>query len=599
MSDPAPTPPDSPLGATPHAHSTTFRVWAPNADWVGVVGDFNGWKSTPMSGDDAGVWSVDIPGVGHGAQYKYEIRHGDQTFHRIDPRAQHVTNSVGIGLVHDHSLFDWEGDDHHLPGFQDLVIYEAHVGTFNDRPGGTPGTLLQASKKLDHVVSLGANVIQLMPVAEFAGDFSWGYNPSHIFAVESAYGGPDALKEFVKQCHRRDLSVVIDVVYNHFGPSDLDLWQFDGWSENGLGGIYFYNDERAHTPWGDTRPDYGRREVRDFILDNARMWLRDYHADGLRFDMTPFIRSVDGSGYDLPDGWSLMQEVNGALREERPNLITIAEDMHGDARITGWDSNGAGFSAQWDGRFVHPVREALTTYRDEDRSVGEVAEACSLIYDQDAFRRVIYTESHDEVANGQSRMVHEVNPHDEHGWWAQKRSTLGAALVMVSPGIPMLFQGQEFLEGGWFRDTVPLTWSQDKTFHGVVRLYRDLIQLRRDWHSTTTGLKGHGVEVFHRNEEAKILAIHRWRDHGPGDDVVAVANLSDTPQEHYRIGLPTEGLWRLRLNTDARIYSEIFGDFASFDTSATSPGQDGLPASGEIAIGPYTLLIYSQNPEPI
>ena len=126
-----------------------------------------------------------------------------------------------------------------------------------------------------------------MPVMEFAGDFSWGYNPAHIFAVESGYGGPDALKDLVKQAHRRGLALIVDVVYNHFGPSDLDLWQFDGWSENGKGGIYFYNDDRSSTPWGDTRPDYGRDEVRRFIHDNAMMWFYDFHVDGLRFDMTP------------------------------------------------------------------------------------------------------------------------------------------------------------------------------------------------------------------------------------------------------------------------------------------------------------------------
>jgi len=192
-----------------------------------------------------------------------------------------VTNSVGHGIIYDHGAFDWEGDDFHLAGHHELVIYELHIGSFYTRTDEV-GTLELAMDKFDHLVRLGVNVVQVMPIAEFAGDYSWGYNPAHIFAVESAYGGPDAFKTFVKEAHRRGLAVVLDVVYNHFGPSDLDLWQFDGWSENDKGGIYFYNDARSVTPWGDTRPDYGREEVRRFIHDNAMMWLHDYHVDGLR-----------------------------------------------------------------------------------------------------------------------------------------------------------------------------------------------------------------------------------------------------------------------------------------------------------------------------
>ncbi len=127
---------------------------------------------------------------------------------------------------------------------------------------------------------------------EFAGDRSWGYNPAHPFAIESTYGGPAGFQRFVKAAHQKGIAVLVDVVYNHFGPSDLSLWQFDGWSENGMGGIYFYQDWRANTPWGDTRPDYGRREVRQYIRDNALMWLEDYRCDGLRFDATAYIRNV-------------------------------------------------------------------------------------------------------------------------------------------------------------------------------------------------------------------------------------------------------------------------------------------------------------------
>ncbi len=156
---------------------------------------------------------------------------------------------------------------------------------------GTRARSIAPLKNFPTFEELGINAVEVMPVTEFPGDFSWGYNPAHPFAVESIYGGPDAFKRFVKAAHEHGIAVIVDVVYNHFGPSDLDLWQFDGWSENEKGGIYFYNDRRSQTPWGETRPDYGRGEVRQYLRDNALMWLEEYHADGLRWDMIPYIRT--------------------------------------------------------------------------------------------------------------------------------------------------------------------------------------------------------------------------------------------------------------------------------------------------------------------
>ncbi len=584
----------SALGATPSASGTTFRVWAPHADAVWVTGDFNDWSadSTPLAAEPEGLWAADVPSARAGHEYKFVIRNGDQTFHRIDPYAAQVTNSVGNGVVYDHGAFDWQGDDFHIRGHHELIVYELHIGSFAPRSEDEVGTLTLAIDKLDHLVNLGVNAIQIMPVAEFAGDYSWGYNPAHIFAVESGYGGPDGLKTLVREAHRKGLAVILDVVYNHFGPSDLDLWQFDGWSEHGKGGIYFYNDDRSATPWGDTRPDYGRPEVRRFIHDNASMWLRDYHLDGLRYDMTPYIRSVNASGRDLLDGWELMRDVNTALRESFPGIILIAEDMQQDPAITQPAPDGTAFHAQWDGAFVHPVREAVIADDDAWRSMASIADAVTRVYNGDGFQRVIYTESHDEVANGRARVVSEVDADDPTGWAAQKRSTVGAALVLTAPGIPMLFQGQEFLQGEWFRDDVPVDWHLSDEFHGIVRLYRDLSRLRRNWHDTTRGLSGHHVEVTHLDEDANVIAFHRWADGGPGDSVMVVVNLSRTELREHAVRMASDGEWSLELNTDARVYSDAFGDFPSGDTVAT-PTDDG--ARAPVSIAPYSVLVYSKR----
>lgn len=594
------------MGPMTHGGGVAFRVWAPNAEAVFVSGTFNGWSpdANPMIKEEEGYWYADISNAAIGNEYRYHIRSFNKDFLRIDPYARQVTSSVGNAVVHDPD-FDWAGDDFHLPPVNQLVIYEMHLGTFHDREDGKRNKFEEAAQKLDYLKRLGVNVIELMPLAQFAGELSWGYNPSCIFAVETNYGGANGFKQFVKQVHAAGIGVILDVVYNHFGPSDLDLWQFDGWSENNMGGIYFYNDWRAETPWGKTRPDYGRKEVRQFIRDNAMMWLEEYHVDGLRFDSTPYIRSVRGDGdpgSDLPDGWSLSQWINREVRLKFPDRITIAEDLHNDDRLTqSVEKGGVGFTAQWGARFVHPVRKAVITTKDEDRSLDSVRQALEGNYNGDPFQRVIYSESHDEIANGKARVATEIDPENPESWFAQKRTTLAAGLVLTAPGIPMLFQGQEFLEDGWFQDSVPLDWDKSVEFSGLVRMYRDLIHLRLNRWGTTRGLTGSGLNSFHENQADNVIAYHRWNQGGPGDDVVVVVNLSHVAHENYNMAFPAAGVWKLRLNSDWRGYSQGFANQSSSDVTAIvkPDAKNKVPqtflATGVIHIGSYSILIYSQN----
>jgi 1,4-alpha-glucan branching enzyme len=588
------------MGAIPHDKGVAFRVWAPHATAVAVTGGFNAWdakKHAMTRENDEGYWYADVPGAKIGDEYRFVLTTAAGELSRIDPYAREVTNSVGNGVVHD-PHFDWGEEYYKTPPWNEWVVYELHVGTFNDENPNDdrPAQFDSIVRRFDHLKRLGVNCLQIMPVGEFAGDRSWGYNPAHIFAVESAYGGPKKFKEFVRAAHRNGFAVILDVVYNHFGPSDLDLWRFDGWSENEGGGVYFYQDWRKQTPWGDTRPDYGRPEVRQFIRDNALMWVEDYHVDGLRMDMTLYIRSVRADGEpNLPDGWALMQWINGELREKHPNTLTVAEDLqHNDWMTKPVGEGGAGYGSQWDDRFVHPVREAVVVARDDQRSMQSVAQAVAHRYNDDAFQRVIYSESHDEVANGRARVVHEIAPDDPTNWFAQKRSTLAAALIFTSPGIPMLFQGQEFLEGGWFRDTVPVDWDRREEFCGIVRLYRDLIHLRLNRGGNTRGLTGQHVQLIRVDDANNVLAFRRWRDGGPGDDVVMVANFHRDRRENFTIGFPATGAWKLHLNSDWTGYSSAFGGYPSGDVTAEPGEYDGLPAHASVNIGPYSVLVFSQ-----
>jgi len=591
------------MGAIPFPSSTNgvaFRVWAPHANSVCVTGTFNDWKvgAHPLEPEENGHWYVEVLNAKPGDEYKYVLTNGAQTLERIDPRAREVTNSVGNSIVYQ-DVFDWGDHDFQMPSWNELVIYELHIGTFARHVKDTPGTFDDAISRLGYLRACGINAVEIMPVAEFAGDLSWGYNPAHIFAVETAYGGPDAFKRFIKAAHEKGIAVILDVVYNHFGPSDLALWQFDGWHDDAnKGGIYFYNDNRSATPWGDTRPDYGRGEVRQFIRDNAIMWLEDYRCDGLRYDMTLYIRSISGNGDDLPEGWSLQAWINSEIADKFPNKLIIAEDLRGNDYITrAAAEGGTNFGAQWDASFVHPVREVITAVSDEERDMEKIRNALLHRYTGDAYRRVVYTESHDEVANGKARITSEVNPDDPEGYHALKRSTLGAGIVLTAPGIPMLFQGATTLADGWFQDTDPLDWYNAKKFPGISRLYRDLIHLRLNKDGHSRGLTGQDIFVHHVDNVKKLIAYHRHHQGGPDDHVLIVANFSANAQENIRIGAPATGLWKARFNSDWSGYREDLGDFPVFDTEAVAEPLDNQPASALVSVGPYSLNIYTLTAE--
>ena len=592
------------MGALPFPGGTTFRVWAPHAQAVFVTGTFDDWARdrTALQPDDdgsSGTWSADVLKVEPGAEYRFTIRTGDGDLSKMDPYARHVTNSVGNGIVYDPDAFDWGDDNFRTPPWDDLVVYEMHIGTFattDDRRG----TFDAARRRLPYLQRLGVSAVQVMPPFEFAGDISWGYNPSHLFAIESGYGGPDAFKRFIRDAHAHGIAVIVDVVYNHLGPSDLDLWRFDGWAEGDGGGIYVYNDERAETPWGATRPDYGRGEVRTFLRDSAMTWLEEFRCDGLRFDSTANIRRIDGDSSDptaaLPDGWSFLAWINDEIRARQPWKITIAEDLQGDpALVSPTDHGGAGFGAQWDGGFIGRVRPALVVDSDGDRDLDAVVAGILGEGRDTAPSRVIYTESHDEVANDRVRVPEAIAPGDGGNWWAKKRAVLGSALVLTSPGIPMLFQGQELLEDRWFDDTVALDWDKASSNRGILRLHRDLIALRRDREATTRGLRGANVAILRADRATGLLAMHRWMDGGRHDDTVVVANFADRTLDDVPLGFPAPGRWNVRLNSDASTYAHDFGSHESPDLTTDGPPLDGCDQSGRISVGPYSVVILSRE----
>ncbi|MBK9072192.1 MAG: alpha amylase C-terminal domain-containing protein [Myxococcales bacterium] len=584
---------DVPSGPDKTAHA--FSLWAPNATAVFVQGDFNTWNATdtPMIAMEGGMWQVSVPGAQVGQGYQFVIHHEGGGVTRPDPRGRAMTNSIGHSLIVDPTAYAWQHGGVAMPPWNEQIIYEMHIGSFNDAPGGGPGTFASAMARLDDLAELGVNVIELLPIAEFAGDYSWGYNGAHPFAIESGYGTPDDFRALVDAAHARGIAVVVDVVYNHWGPQDLSLWCFDGpclGEDNG--GIYFYTDWRRESGWGP-RPDYGREEVRAYIADNVMMWLEEYNVDGLRFDSTVNIRNA--SGTDVPEGWWLLQAINDRVDAQYSGRIMIAEDLQGDAWLTkATGEGGAGFDAQWDGGFFHPIHAVLVAPEDGQRSMTVVAEALRGGAAGAPFARVVYTENHDEVANGKQRLPVMIAPNDPAGYHARKRSMLGAALVLTAPAIPMLFQGQEFLEDGYFRDDDPLDWSRAQTFAAVRALYRDLIALRRNLADTTRGLTGDRSDVFHVNDVDKVIAMHRWYDAADAGNVVVAFNFADKAYTGYQLGVPSCGTWQVRFNSDATAYGSDFGNVGATSVAASATPRDGLPCSISLPLGRYAAVILSK-----
>jgi len=330
------------------------------------------------------------------------------------------------------------------------------------------------------------------------------------------------------------------------------------------------------------------------------MWLEEYHADGLRWDAISYIRNIEGgdagSPGNIPDGWSLMQWVNEEIRRLYPGRIVIAEGMHRNPWVTkDTGAGGAGFNAQWDAAFVYNMRRVITPPDDNSRDMGAISGAIQHRYDPDAFKRVIYTESHDADSNGHARLPEEIWPGKADSRFSRKRAALGAVMVFTSPGIPMVFQGQELLEGRWFRDNDPVEWARLEEERGVFDMYRDLAALRRNLSGAVRGLCGQNIHFHHFNNNEKVIAYHRWDKQGPKDSVVVVLNMMDKIREGYVIGFPRAGLWKLRFDGDCAGYGEGFSGHPAHDVEAAADGADGMPCYGKISLGPYTALIYSQE----
>jgi maltooligosyltrehalose trehalohydrolase len=420
---------------------TTVEVWAPKAEAVEVV---HGGAATAMERNRRpGWWKATIPGLAHGNDYAFRLDGGPP---RPDPRSLWQPDGVHApSRQYDHNRFEWTDADWRGVSLAGSVLYELHIGTFS-----TEGTFDAAIERLDHLVGLGIDAVEVLPVASYDGHHGWGYDGVALYAVHEPYGGPDGFKRFVDACHARNLGVVLDVVYNHLGPSGNYLGEF---------GRYF--TDRYKTPWGAAINFSGRDsdEVRRWAIDNALMWLRDFHVDGLRLDAVHAI--VDTSAVHLLEQMS--REVDTLAAHVGKPLFLIAEsDLNDDKLVRAREAGGYGLAAQWADDPHHALHSALTGERQgyyvDFGSLATVAKALTTPYVIDGtwsqFRGRTHGRPPDRANIPATRFVTYLHNHDQIGnravgdrlssYSSFNLLMVGAALLLCSPYVPMLFMGEEW-----------------------------------------------------------------------------------------------------------------------------------------------------------
>lgn len=579
-----------------------FRVWAPNALHVAVMGSFNEWRDDefPLTPCPDGIWEGTIPGVQAGDEYLFVIdnRGGDENnpgqhgLRRIDPSARATRGSSGNGVVVDvaHELIEsgLSDDPFETPPDADWIVYEAHVGSFIgcgdsvDTGATGTGTFAQFGDKLGYIRSLGFNAIALLPVQQNPGDGNEGYGPSHLFAPESSFGSPLDLRRLVRAAHDHGLAVIFDVVWNHLSDFDNALWEFDGMTRDG--GVYFEDGERS--PWGP-RLAFWKREVRDLIVANARYWFEEYHVDGLRIDAANEIAR------------EALAEMIASVRAEPTwhGKLLIAE-WTGDDEPS-WDGlvQELGFDRVWSLADPYYFRAAMNeSTTDPQYRLEQLAAVVDL---PNAAARIRYLlGSHDDVHDNRDGLLGDHRHFIELAGGrddprARAKARLGWALCVALPGTPQLFMGAETHQAGYWHprtDRNPVhgdhrfDWTQCGDEVGATM--RALVTRANEMRWNHAALRGRELYLVHMNHRDGVLAF--LRPSATSESLLVVVNLSDQqwPDASYRLDLPGEsGEWRVVLDSQ----SPEFGG-AGFEHHP-SQASDGTIS---VTLSPLSVLLLAR-----
>ena len=590
----------------------TFRVWAPRAKGVWIVGDFNQWKQDDASRlvrRDDGRWDGFDADAKDGDEYMFFVEGEASSGEKRDPYARELTPEWPDShcVIRDPSHYRWRDAHFRTPPFDEFVLYQLHVGAFDgpDREHRV-AKFLDTALRVEHLARLGVNAVQLLPVVEFQTTSSLGYNGTDYFSPEMDYGVHDAaevqsyldrinplfaqrgaapvtapeatgamnqLKVLIDLLHVWGIAVTLDVVYNHAG-GDFDPQSIYFFDRHGEDSQYFSHDGHA----GGLIFAFWKPEVRQLLIDNARYWLTEFHFDGLRYDQ---VSVIDRDGH----AWDFCQDLTRSVRFAKPEALQNAEYWP----VNPWvvrdvEEGGAGFDTTQHDALRIAVRDALREAAFGHPRMTSIADALQRHGFTHAWQAVPCVENHDIVLRDrENRIARVADRSDSRSWHARSRSRVATALTLLGPGIPMLFMGQELLEDKqWSDSRAPSTllwWGGidggDTHVTNFFRFTSELLALR----GRLPALRSARAHILHAHDETRVLAFSR-------DNVVIVASLNNETFDRYRLPFPSPGAWTEVFNTDA------YDDYAARGNGGRAfAGDDG---HAEIVIPPNAVVVFSR-----
>jgi 1,4-alpha-glucan branching enzyme len=605
------------LGAREHEADGTagvlFSVWAPSAARVSVVGGFNRWdgRSHPMRVHGNGVWELFVPDVPPGTVYKYEIRarNGD-VFLKSDPFGRHFeVRPATASIVEPESRFEWNDDDWladraerewlHTP----MSVYEVHLGSWQRGPEGEMLNYREIARKLvAYAIDMGFTHVELMPITEHPYDKSWGYQTTGYYAPTSRFGTPDDFRWFVNHCHANDIGVILDWVPAHFPKDAHGLARFDGTA------LFEHEDPRMgeHKDWSTLIYNYGRYEVKNFLISSAIFWLEEFHIDGLRVDAVASMLYLDYSreegewipnrfgGRENLEAIDFMRELNEVTHSEVPGALIMAEESTSWPQVTKPTYlGGLGFDLKWNMGWMNDTLSYIE-HEPIHRQYHQDMLTFSMLY---AFtENFLLPFSHDEVVHGKQSMLSKM-PGDEWQRFANLR--LIYTYMFTHPGKKLLFMGTEFGQGTEWDSTSVLDWYVlDYPLHqGVQKLVRDLNDVYRGepaLYSRDFDPEGFEWIDCHDAQNSVLVYLRRSED----DFLVAALNFTPVPRESYRVGVPEPGVYREVINSDAADYSGSGMGNGGRTLAAEERPWMGRPYSVEVTLPPLAGILLKLKPTP-
>jgi 1,4-alpha-glucan branching enzyme len=645
--------PNTPMGANlVPGGGATFRAWAPRASAVYVNGTFGG---IPRKGqiddllmvkDRKGYWTGFLPNAKDGDPYLFFVVGAGSSGPKRDLYAREMATDDKFPncscLIRPSGTFPWHDSAFVTPDFSNMIVYQLHVGTYAPRSTGATSTFLDVIEKIEYLVSLGINVLQPLPVDELESDPSLGYNGADLFSPDLPYQasgpalsqylttvnrllnqkgfppinvsdittGPGQLKALVDLCHVYGIAVVLDVVYNHAGGFDGDdrsLYFWDRAVNNGDNNqsLYCTDQDRgtgglSFALWND--------DVWQFLINNAKYYLEEFHVDGFRYDEISGLLSMNKDS-----GFSFCRDLTDTLRSVKPRLIQNAEywpfefndyPRPGPLIVTPTKQGGSGFDVVQHDGLRSAVRGAVQQASFGQNVIVDFDSIAGHLYPQGyahGWQAVPCVENHDIVKIGQEKRIAALaDGADARSWYARSRSRFATSLLLTAPGIPQIFMGQEFLEGQqWHWGPKDLTHligfsqlhSGDKIAGDHLRFTQDLIRLR--W--SQPALRGDNVRAFHVHNQNRVIAFHRWLE-GSGNDVIVVATLAESTWFNYSLGFPFPGRWAEVFNSD--VYDNFVNPIVAGNgggVTATGGPLHGFQASTEVVIPANGVVVFAHR----